>query len=144
MTCTRCGLHEGMPRRDHAERVLCDQCAQRRPVVDFLNPPPYAPPPSNGNGHTPTTLLPESPSRVASQPPAKGAGWLASPKLRVLDVEQMLATEPPPVPWVVEPLLAEGFVTMLAGREGQGKSMSGESGRLAGVATKVASDPSGR
>jgi len=35
----------------------------------------------------------------------------------------MLSTEPPPIPWVVEPLLAEGCVTMLAGREGQGKSM---------------------
>jgi hypothetical protein len=44
-------------------------------------------------------------------------------KLRVLDVAKMLATDPPPVPWVVEPLLAEGCVTMLAGREGQGKSM---------------------
>jgi RecA-family ATPase len=44
-------------------------------------------------------------------------------KLRVLDVERMLATAPPAVPWVVEPLLAQGCVTMLAGREGQGKSM---------------------
>jgi hypothetical protein len=41
-----------------------------------------------------------------------------TPKLRVLDVEHMLATEPPPVPWVVEPLLVAGCVTMLAGREG--------------------------
>jgi hypothetical protein len=35
----------------------------------------------------------------------------------------MLKMTPPPVPWVVEPLLAQGCVTMLAGREGQGKSM---------------------
>jgi predicted ATP-dependent serine protease len=35
----------------------------------------------------------------------------------------MLATEPEPVPWTAEPILAEGCVTMLAGREGQGKSM---------------------
>jgi len=46
-----------------------------------------------------------------------------SPKLRVLDVGYMLSTVPPPVPWVVEPLLVAGCVTMLAGREGQGKSM---------------------
>lgn len=45
------------------------------------------------------------------------------PKLRVLDVERMLTTDPPPVPWTVEPLLATGCVTLLAGREGQGKSM---------------------
>ena len=44
-------------------------------------------------------------------------------RLRVLDVERMLATPPPPVPWIVEPILARGCVTMLAGREGRGKSM---------------------
>jgi hypothetical protein len=77
--------------------------------------PPY----NNGNGNH--GLEPNG--RLASQPPPIADGWLATPKLRVLDVEQMLATEPPPVPWVVEPLLAEGCVTMLAGREGQGKSM---------------------
>jgi 5S rRNA maturation endonuclease (ribonuclease M5) len=43
--------------------------------------------------------------------------------LRVLPVDWMLTTIPPPVPWVVEPLLARGCVTMLAGREGRGKSM---------------------
>lgn len=43
--------------------------------------------------------------------------------LRVLDIERMLTTPPPPVPWRAEPLLARGCVTMLAGREGQGKSM---------------------
>ena len=44
-------------------------------------------------------------------------------RLRVLDVEKMLSTLPPPVPWIVEPILARGCVTMLAGREGRGKSM---------------------
>ena len=44
-------------------------------------------------------------------------------RLRVLDIEKMLTTPPPPVPWVVEPILARGCVTMLAGREGRGKSM---------------------
>ncbi|MBV9192959.1 MAG: AAA family ATPase, partial [Solirubrobacterales bacterium] len=43
--------------------------------------------------------------------------------LRVLDVEEMLSTPPPPVPWVVPPILARGCATMLAGREGRGKSM---------------------
>jgi SpoVK/Ycf46/Vps4 family AAA+-type ATPase len=46
-----------------------------------------------------------------------------TPKLRVLDIEHMLSTEPPPVPWVVEPLFVAGCVTMIAGREGTGKSM---------------------
>jgi len=35
----------------------------------------------------------------------------------------MLTTAPPPVPWRAKPLLVDGCVTMLAGREGQGKSM---------------------
>jgi hypothetical protein len=46
-----------------------------------------------------------------------------APKLRVLDVDRMLTTTPEPVPWVVEPILARGCVTMIAGREGRGKSM---------------------
>jgi len=35
----------------------------------------------------------------------------------------MLRTDPPPVPWLAEPVLAAGCVTLLAGREGQGKSL---------------------
>ncbi|MGZ4266908.1 MAG: AAA family ATPase [Solirubrobacteraceae bacterium] len=44
-------------------------------------------------------------------------------RLRVLDIETMLTTPPPPVPYVVEPILVRRCVTMLAGREGRGKSM---------------------
>lgn len=46
-----------------------------------------------------------------------------APVLRVLDMHRLLSTDPEPVPWIAEPLLARGAVTMLAGREGQGKSM---------------------
>lgn len=63
---------------------------------------------------------------VATEPKANGNrnGKVPAPALlRVLDVEHMLSTEPPPVPWVVEPLLVTGCVTMVAGREGTGKSM---------------------
>ncbi|MDP9346371.1 MAG: AAA family ATPase [Actinomycetota bacterium] len=65
------------------------------------------------------------PAEVVAEAPAKSNGKPAAvaPKLRVLDVERMLTTEPPPVPWTVEPLLARGCVTMIAGREGTGKSM---------------------
>lgn len=45
------------------------------------------------------------------------------PRLRFLDVDRLLASEPPPVPWIAEPLLARGAVTMLVGREGHGKSL---------------------
>ena len=40
-----------------------------------------------------------------------------------LDVEQMLKSEPRSMPWVVEPLCAQGMLTMVAGREGAGKSL---------------------
>jgi hypothetical protein len=52
---------------------------------------------------------------------AKGGGNLAT--LRELDVDRLLMTPPDPVPFVLEPLLVAGCVTMLAGREGRGKSM---------------------
>jgi energy-coupling factor transporter ATP-binding protein EcfA2 len=45
------------------------------------------------------------------------------PKLLPFDVEGMLASEPPSVPWIAGGLLVRGAVTMLTGREGSGKSM---------------------
>ncbi len=45
------------------------------------------------------------------------------PKLSLFDVDQMLASEPPPVPWIAHGLLVRGAVTMLIGREGTGKSL---------------------
>jgi hypothetical protein len=45
MTCTRCHKRPGEPRRERAERVLCDSCAALRPVVDWKQPPdPQQPP----------------------------------------------------------------------------------------------------
>jgi len=64
--------------------------------------------------------------------------------LRLLDTDRMAVTEPPKVPWLSEPLLARGAVTMLVGREGQGKSMLGlalaaaigHGGTVAGIACR--------
>lgn len=39
MTCTRCSHDGASPRREHAERVLCDTCAALPPLVDWQNPP---------------------------------------------------------------------------------------------------------
>lgn len=44
-------------------------------------------------------------------------------RLRPFDVSRMLVSDPPPVPWVVDGLVARGCLTLLAGREGVGKSM---------------------
>jgi hypothetical protein len=58
-----------------------------------------------------------------------------APPLRRIDVVRLLTTPPPPVPWIAEPLLARGHLTLLVGREGRGKSllaMAAAAGLLAG------------
>ena len=114
--CPDCGSESG---EDFDSDGCCGPCWSQRNqaenVVTLAHVAHQGGPASNGGAE------PNRPS--ASQPPPYADGWLADPKLRVLDVERMLTTEPEPVPWIVEPLLATGCVTMLAGREGQGKSM---------------------
>lgn len=44
-------------------------------------------------------------------------------RLTRLDVVEMVETLPPEVPWVAEPLLVRGALTLLFGREGEGKSL---------------------
>jgi hypothetical protein len=57
--------------------------------------------------------------------------------LRRLDVLAMVRESPPEVPWVIEGLVVRGMVTVLNGREGEGKSLL--AGALAaGVATGTA------
>jgi RecA-family ATPase len=43
--------------------------------------------------------------------------------MRLLDVEAMRKTPPPPVPWLVEGLAARGALTLLAGQPKAGKSL---------------------
>lgn len=43
--------------------------------------------------------------------------------LRVLDVAEMVRTMPPPVPWVIEGIAVEGALTLISGKEGEGKSL---------------------
>lgn len=47
----------------------------------------------------------------------------AKSAIRWLDVERLMSEPPPPVPWIAEPLLARGHVTILAGPAGVGKSL---------------------
>lgn len=55
-------------------------------------------------------------------------------KLRQLDVKRMVGTSPPEVPWRVAGLAVDGTLTLLAGREGQGKSLIAQS--LAGAVVR--------
>lgn len=98
--CYDCGRHsEIQTRYSHAAKVLCDDCASR----------PHRPP-----------TAPDALDDLAAEIVASN-----KPRLKVLDVASMLSTEPPPVPWLAEPLLVRSAVTMLSGREGLGKSLVG-------------------
>lgn len=44
-------------------------------------------------------------------------------KLRRLDVARMVREDPPEVPWVIDGLVVRGTLTILNGREGEGKSL---------------------
>ena len=48
---------------------------------------------------------------------------MSSPVLRALDIAAMTATDPPPVPWIVNGLVARGGLTILVGCHGTGKSL---------------------
>lgn len=52
-----------------------------------------------------------------------GPGLPRGSRLRPFDVPGMLVSDPPAVPWVVDGFVARGILTLLAGREGVGKSM---------------------
>ena len=63
-----------------------------------------------------------SEEQLAEHRQANGAS--ATPaKLRRLDVARMVREQPPRVPWVIEGLVARGMLTVLNGREGEGKSL---------------------
>jgi KaiC/GvpD/RAD55 family RecA-like ATPase len=87
------------PYRDGPVRLSCAAGCDEAEILDAL------------------ALVAEPPEPTPEVPSGRG------PRLRVLDIGRMVASEPPPVPWIVEPLLARGAVTLLVGREGVGKSM---------------------
>lgn len=72
----------------------------------------------NALGLVPTTSVAQPP--LADDGPVDRGG---RSRLRVLDTDRMATSDPPRVPWLGDPLLARSAVTMLVGREGQGKSM---------------------
>ncbi len=59
----------------------------------------------------------------AERDAAKTNGNGRASKLRRLDVAKMVRENPPPVPWVIEGLVVRGALTVLNGREGEGKSL---------------------
>jgi len=104
--CTGCDREdvEVGSRVSHGLRVLCASCTRR----------PYSMP--NGNGIP--SWISNGDAAPSNRPNGKPAG-----KLRRLDVARMVRENPPPVPWIVEGLVVRGALTVLNGREGEGKSL---------------------
>jgi hypothetical protein len=74
-------------------------------------------PSAAGGGRNLEAVVSGDGPRSSSKPRAEKA------KLHRLDITQMLREDPPEVPWVVEGLVARGALTVLNGREGEGKSL---------------------
>jgi hypothetical protein len=66
-------------------------------------------------------------SRSEKHAPANGAqegnAQARKAKLQRLDIARMVRESPPPVPWVIDGLVVRGTLTILNGREGDGKSL---------------------
>jgi hypothetical protein len=60
-----------------------------------------------------------------------------SGKLVRLDLTAMLQTDPPPIPWVVDRIVARGALTLLAGVAGEGKSLLTMAWSLAAASAEV-------
>lgn len=98
----------------------------------------------NGHGDVTTVadlLVMESAQREAAEHRTRAS----TSKLRVLDTLRLLTTEPPPLDWLADGILARGKLTLLGGREKRGKSlialalavrMASGGGELAGIAVK--------
>lgn len=86
--------------------------------------------------------------RPTDDTPTSGGDVLGREKLIRLDVASMIATEPEPVPWIVENLVIRGGLTLLAGLAGQGKSLLAQAvalvaaGAEGGVAAGIVVRPS--
>jgi hypothetical protein len=94
VTCTRCQRHPGVPRRKHAERVLCDTCAALPPLVEWEHPP--APPDPSVNG--------------AEQEPSLGL------RTRGVDLRRVR-----PLRWLWARRIPIGLPSLLVGEESIGK-----------------------
>jgi len=102
--CHRGGVEVGS-RRTHGERVLCERCASR----------PY---------RMPTATALDRPRAINGSTGASNGNGNAPDRYhgRVLDVAALLAAPDEPIPWRCEGLAADGFLTVVAGRGGEGKS----------------------
>jgi hypothetical protein len=111
LKCTRCD-ETGTPRREHAERVLCDRCAAKPPIIDWQHPPP---PPD------PELLKPQRLEKVDGRISDHDRRYGA----RKHDFANLLARAELEPPWRVRPLAVDAHLTVLAATGGDGKTWLG-------------------
>ena len=104
-TCQGCEREREIETRyDHAAKTLCDECAGR----------PYRPPPANGL---------DEPSSNGAGPQQSGPNAAVDRHAgRRYDLAQLVIDAQHDPPWRVHELLADGHLTVVAGRGGEGKS----------------------
>jgi predicted ATP-dependent serine protease len=103
--CLGCSHERELETRyDHSAKALCDDCAAK----------PHKPPSAGADDF-----------EVAHVAQAQGVGPVGHPPatLRRVDVATMLTSDPEPVDWIAEGIVARGTLTLLAGREKEGKSL---------------------
>jgi hypothetical protein len=102
--CNSCHREREVESRpEHMERALCPECAAK----------PYRPPRATGDSFRPAR---------SGKPKTPGAATGARYDGRILDVRAMLAQPDEPIPWRCQHLAADGYLTVVAGRGGEGKS----------------------
>jgi len=107
--CDDCGTGIGELDK-HNGTLVCRHCYSRRAVGHELHA-------------TPGIMGASAPHATPSRRRDGGQAAVVPSKLRRLDVSQMVRENPPPVPWVIERLVVRGALTVLNGREGEGKSL---------------------
>jgi KaiC/GvpD/RAD55 family RecA-like ATPase len=139
-------LTAGMP-RDELRGVIEQTAAATEPAPTPANElVETGVPGARGVGVGTVAPPPESPAATAISGVPTG-GTPGTPTLHRRDVPRMLTTEPEPVDWLGEGVVARGTLTLLAGREKEGKSLlamalaaraASGGGTLAGIAVSEA------
>jgi KaiC/GvpD/RAD55 family RecA-like ATPase len=124
--CHKSGV-EVESRETHGLRALCDRCAElpydRKPRLypgEFEKKVPSATAPMGGGTVAPGAEPPIN-TGDSGVPPVWHPGTIGT--LHRCDVAAMLGSEPEPVDRLIEGVVARGTLTLLAGREKEGKSL---------------------
>src|SRR5829696_6658721 len=116
-SCSDCGTGLGELHADRTGDILCFRCNLRRYPDEIVEAPPEA-------VKTKARPLVQNGTTVPLSHASRGGGTVGHPAtLRRVDVAHMLSSEPERVDWIAEGIVARGTLTLIAGREKEGKSL---------------------